>query len=75
MSASELISHIYRRRDHHPRGSAAWVDLDRAVLLIDRALSRPGRGSMVELAEAERLVERRAPELAGDVRAVAGGGR
>ena len=67
MSAAELVSHLYRRRDERQRGSAGWLDLDRAILLLDRAWSRPGRMVAYELAEARRLVSRWAPELADDV--------
>jgi hypothetical protein len=67
MSAAELVSHLYRHRDERQRGSAAWVDLDRAILLLDRAWSRPGRMAVYELAEARRLVARWVPELADDV--------
>jgi hypothetical protein len=67
MSAAELVSHLYRRRDERQRGSAGWVDLDRAVMLLDRAWSRPGMMATYELAEARRLVSRWVPELADDV--------
>lgn len=67
LSATELIAHLYRRRDERQRGSAAWVDLDRAILLLDRAWSRPGMMAIYELAEARRLVARWVPELADDV--------
>jgi len=41
MSAAELIGHLYKRRDQRPRGSVGWHDLDRAVLLLNRALLCP----------------------------------
>ena len=67
LSATELISRLYLRRDERQRGSAAFVDLDRAILLLDRVWSRPGMMAVYELAEARRLVARWTPELADDV--------
>ena len=66
MTRTDLISRLYQRRDQRPRGSAGWTDLDRAVLLIDRAWG----GSVVteaELRHAVALVTMHAPELALDV--------
>jgi hypothetical protein len=75
MSAAELIGHLYRRRDQRPRGSAGWHDLDRAVLLLNRAWGGSA-ATEAEIRHTVGLVKIHAPELAEDVRAgMEGGGR
>jgi hypothetical protein len=68
MSASELIAHLYKRRDQRPRGSAGWHDLDRVMLLLNRVWGG-AKATEAEIRHAVGLVKMHAPELAEDVRA------
>ena len=73
MTRADLIAHLYKRRDQRPRGSAGWHDLDRAVLLLNRAWGG-AKATEAELRHAVALVAHHAPELAEDVRTGMGGG-
>ena len=67
MTRTDLISRLYQRRDQRPRGSAGWNDLDRAVLLLNRAWGG-AKATEAEIRHAVALVAHHAPELAEDVR-------